>query len=199
VRASVRTCPMLAIALASGAGCARALFLPYGPEALSAGAIRLQVPFVPQEHAQGCGWSVASMLFRYYDQPISDEDRELLKRNPESDGGVTGRALRELLARNGFRAVIFEGAPLDEAGPRGVSYLLSKGWPLVVMISPQGVNRHYVIVSGIDERRELVVMVEPVRGEVVCGRQDFEELWERGNFFTLLAVPERLGGRGGED
>jgi len=200
VRASIRTWPILAIALASGAGCSRALFLPYGPEALSEGAIRLQVPFVPQEHARGCGWSVASMLFRYYDHPISDEDRELLKRNPESDVGVTGRALRELLARNGFRAAIFEGAPLDETGPRGVLYHLSRGWPLVVMISPHGVNRHYVIVSGIDERRGLVVMVEPVRGEVVCERQDFNNLWERGNYFALLAVPERLGGReGGQD
>ena len=73
---------------------------------------------------------------------------------------------------------------------------MSRGWPLVVMISPQGVNRHYVIVSGIDERRGLVVIVEPVRGEVVCEQQDFENLWERGNFFTLLAVPERLGGGG---
>jgi len=186
-------------ALASGAGCARALFLPYRPGALAEGAVRLEVPFVPQEHARSCGWSVASMLFRYYDQPIGEEDRELLLGESESEDGVSGRTLKALLERNGFRTVIFEGRPLDEAGPRGVLYHLGRGWPLVVMISPEGVNRHYVIVSGIDERRGLVVIIEPVRGEVVCGRQDFEDLWERGNFFSLLAVPERLGGQGDGD
>ena len=107
MRTSIRICPMLAIALAAGSGCARALFLPYRPGALAEGAVRLRVPFVPQEYEKSCGWSVASMLFRYYDQPIGEEDRELLKREPESEDGVTGRALKELLEGNGFRAVIF--------------------------------------------------------------------------------------------
>jgi ABC-type bacteriocin/lantibiotic exporter with double-glycine peptidase domain len=187
--------PVLALALALGSGCGTVLFHPYRDGMLAEGAVVLPVPHVRQEHAQSCGWAVASMLFKYYDQPIRDEDRELLLREPESDDGVTGLALKELLERNGFRAIIFAGGQLDDEGPRGVSYHIGRGWPLVVMISPEGSRHHYVVVSGLDELRELVVMVEPVRGEVICGWQDFMELWARGNCFTLLAVPEKLVGR----
>ncbi len=193
VRSVSHMWPVLVLVL--GGGCGAGLFEPYRAGLLAEGAVVLPVPFVRQEHKLSCGWSAASMLFRYYDQPIGEDDRERLLREPESDDGVTGRALKELLERNGFRACIFAGGPLDEEGPRGVSYHLRRGWPLVVMLSPEGSRRHYVVVSGLDARTGLVVMVDPVRGDVVCRWRVFEKLWERGNHFTLLAVPEKLRGR----
>jgi ABC-type bacteriocin/lantibiotic exporter with double-glycine peptidase domain len=186
---------VLALALALGSGCGGGVFWPYHPDLLAEGAAVLPVPHVRQEHEQSCGWAVASMLLQYYDQPVGEEDRERLLREPESADGVTGRMLKELLERNGLRACIFAGGSLDEEGPRGVSYHLERGWPLVVMLSPEGSRRHYVVVTGLDERSGLVVMVDPVKGNVVCRKQVFEKLWELGNSFTLLAVPEKLQGR----
>ena len=189
MRPSIHPWTLAALALATG--CVLSPLRPYRPELAADGGLVLDVPLVRQDDGRTCGFAAATMLSRYYRTPIADEDRERL-RLAASEERVSGRLLREVLERSGFRVYIFPGTLLDEEGPRSIAYSLRNGWPLVVMVSPRGRRDHYMVVSGLSVPRDLIFFEDPDKGKVACRGRAFRKMWGRSNFFTLLAVPAKL-------
>jgi len=64
------------------------------------------------------------------------------------------------------------------------------GRPLIVMTSPGGKTRHYVLFLGYDEPNRSVCLLDPIRGKVLEHDEIFERSWERCERFTLLALPK---------
>lgn len=186
----------LLLPAAMAAGCALSPLRAYDPAGLPGGSVILDVPLVRQQDRQTCGFSGAEMLSRYYGAPMADEDCELLRLTAASEKGVSGQLLREVLERNGYRVYIFRGELLDEENPKGIAYHLKRGRPLLVMVSPRGSRDHYMVVSGLSAEKDLVVFEDPDRGKVMCRGGAFRKMWERSNFFTLLAVPVKMGSHG---
>lgn len=183
----------MALAVASVTGCMSGPLRAYREGSLDAGSLLLDVPLIRQDAGRACGFAAVSMLCEYYGMPIAEDDLELVRVETEAKKGVSGRLLEQVLERNGFHVRIFAGELLDEEGPRGVAYHLKKGRPVLVMVSPDGKNYHYTVVSGLSVERDLVVLEDPDRGKVVCRGRVFRKIWERGNRFTLLAVPVDVG------
>ena len=180
------------LALALAAGCVLSPLRPYKPELVRGKSVALDVPLVRQEDKSTCGFAAITMLLRYYGVSIPDEDRERVRRAAGSKEGVSGRLMEDILERNGFRVYIFSGTLLDEQSPRDIAYNLKQGWPLVVMVSPRGKRDHYMVVSGLSVQEDLIFFEDPDKGKVACSGRAFRKMWERGNFFTLLAVPKKI-------
>lgn len=184
---------MFAVLMLAG-GCLLSPLRPYRPELAANGGIVLDVPLVRQEDGRTCGFAAATMLSRYYRAPIAEDDCERL-RVAASEERVSGRLLQEVLERNGFRVCVFAGALLDEDSPLSIAYHLKKGLPPVVMVSPRGRRDHYMVVSGLNAAKDLVFFEDPDKGKVACRGRAFRKMWERSNFFTLLAVPRKIRAR----
>ncbi len=195
MRTAIHTGTLAAVALAGG--CGLGPLRAYRPGSLTDDSIVLNVPLVRQEDRRTCGFAAVTMLSRYYKAPISEEDGELIRIEAESEEGVSGRFLKEVLERNGFRVYVFPGELFDKESARGVAYHLDRGRPLVVMLSPKGSRHHYMVVSGLNASKDFVVCEDPDKGKVICRGRAFRKMWKRSNFFTLLAVPAKMGS--GED
>ncbi len=178
----------LCAALLSG-GCI-GLFRRYARNIpLSAQATAVDVPIVEQEERNDCGLSAVSMVAKYYGRPIAPADRALLLSDARSDG-ASARRVREVFERNGYAAFVFKGELLADSSARGVLHHLKRGRPVIVAISKNGKRHHYVVVSGYDPTKELVVIEDPRKGHVMCPVRVFEKMWGRSGFLTLLAVPK---------
>jgi ABC-type bacteriocin/lantibiotic exporter with double-glycine peptidase domain len=182
----------LALALSLAAGCMLSPLRPYEPELVRGKSVALDVPLVQQEDKNTCGFAAITMLLRYYGASIQEADRELVRRSAGTKEGVSGRLMEEVLERNGFRVYIFPGTLLDEKSHRGIAYNLKQGWPPVVMVSPRGKRTHYMVVSGLSVEKDQVFFEDPDKGKVACSGRAFRKMWERGNFFTLVAVPKKI-------
>ncbi len=55
------------------------------------------------------------------------------------------------------------------------------------MLSADGTAHHYSLVLGYDEPRGNLVLLDPMKGEILVPRSVFERNWERCQGFTLLA------------
>jgi len=182
---------LAAVFLSAGCGPFRTLATGAPEEEQSA---RLAVPVARREGRHDCGLSVLEMLARYYRVQIAPEDLEHLEEKARSERGVPGRVLEETLERNGFAAYVFAGDLLDRQTPRGITYHLERGRPLIVMLDVRGPGRHYTIVSGLDRGGDRVFLADPALGAVQCSRAAFLRMWEAAGRFTLLAVPSRGAG-----
>jgi hypothetical protein len=74
---------------------------------------------------------------------------------------------------------------------------ISKGRPLLVAIevNARGAAQHYVVVAGVDESRQIVLINDPARRKLIpMARADFERRWNAMQRWTLLAVPAGMPG-----
>jgi ABC-type bacteriocin/lantibiotic exporter with double-glycine peptidase domain len=173
------------------AGCILSPLRAYDSRKISAGSVCLDVPLVRQPDQQTCGLCVAEMLSKYYRVPISEEDRDLVRRRAAQEQGTPAKLLKAVLERSGFRVVIFRGESLDGDTPTSIANHLRKKRPLVVMVSARGRRDHYMVVSGRDAANDMVVFEDPGKGRVMCRGWFFRRVWAKSDFLVLLAVPGR--------
>jgi ABC-type bacteriocin/lantibiotic exporter with double-glycine peptidase domain len=173
---------VLSTLLLLGAGCRSAppTKVPY-----SATAVRLELPFVRQESTNDCGLASISALCRYWQVALPSEERASLTRRAAETGGLSGGELQTTLERLGFEVYLFQGR-LDRSAT-GLYKHVDSGRPPLVMLSGEGNGPHYEILLGYDEPRGNVILLDPVRGEVLLTTANFEQVWARCNHFTLLA------------
>jgi len=179
----------LAVAVVLSGGCATGRFAALGPGTLTEGSPVLGVPVVQQEAERTCGGCALAMLSRYHGVAVRAEDMARVRQQAAGEKGVSGRILKDVFERNGFDAYVFRGELSDAATPAGLAYHLQRGRPVMVMLSAGRGRNHYVVVTGLDETKDLVVIADPEKGNVVCRGDVFRHLWERSGFFALLAVP----------
>lgn len=177
---------VLGLLLTFCAGC-RSTRLPAEP--LSESAVRLDLPLVRQDALYDCGLASISALCQYWRIDIPLEERELLARTAEDRAGLSGNEVRGALERLGFEVYLFKGS-LDRT-PVGLYGHVDAGRPPLVMVSSNGSRHHYELVLGYDESRSNLILLDPMKGEILVPVTLFERDWSRCERFTLLACPKQ--------
>lgn len=150
----------------------------------------VDVPFIPQEK-NGCGAAAIAMVMQYWERqlgqaPAANADqiqRELYDRPAH---GIYASDLEHYLERQGFRTFALRGDWDD------LKQHLSKGRPLIVALAPSSLGGplHFVVVAGVDDQQELVMLNDPGQRKLLKeSRSNFEREWSGAGKWTLLAVP----------
>lgn len=152
----------------------------------------LDVPFVKQEK-NGCGAASMAMVMQYWFHQLgraSDKaDSALIQRALYSRHaqGIYASDLQQYLEQNGFRTFAFNGEW------ETLRHHLENGRPLIVALRPSAdAPLHYVVVTGLDWDRELVMVNDPAARKLLKEeRSKFEAEWKATANWTLLAVPQQ--------
>lgn len=152
----------------------------------------LDVPFVKQQK-DGCGPASIAMVMQYWGQQqgrpgdpnaeVTQIERAL---HSEEAHGVYASAMELYLQRSGYRVFVFRGEWGD------LEQHLKKGRPLIVALKPGSrLPLHYVVVAGLDQERQLVLLNDPAERKLLKeDRSRFEQEWNAAGGWTLLAVPD---------
>ncbi len=165
-----------------GAGC-RTVTTPAAP--LSESAVRLDLPLVRQDALYDCGLASISALCQYWGVEIPVEERAALARTAAESAGLSGDELRTALEQLGLEVYLFHGG-LDRT-PTGLYGQVDAGRPPLVMLSADGAGHHYGLVLGYDEPRGNLIVLDPMKGEILVPAAVFDRNWARCQRFTLLA------------
>ena len=162
-----------------------------GLKTLSDQAVLLDLPLVRQTSPNLCGEVALEMLTRYYNVLLTDQQEARLKKEANQKAGIPGSSLKEVLEKQGYFVAVFSGT-LDRK-VSGLYRHLDLRRPLIVMIQGDGPDRnHYVLAVGYDEDTNAIVLLDPVRGEMVMPLINFRKVWKKVDNFTILAVPKNL-------
>jgi ABC-type bacteriocin/lantibiotic exporter with double-glycine peptidase domain len=153
-----------------------------GSAARAASGIWLDVPFFPQQR-NGCGASSLAMILQYWNSlRVVDPQSIFRELYSEELKGIPASRMKSYLEEHGFRVFTFSGTLPDLKGH------LLKGRPLIVSLG--GSSLHYVVVVGLDERQNLVLVNDPaVKKLSRMDQGEFLTAWKSTHCWTLLAVP----------
>jgi len=150
----------------------------------------LDVPFVRQQK-NGCGAATIAMVIEYWQrqqgQPATVSAEEIQQTlYSRRARGIHASSLERYLREHGFRTFAIQGEWKD------LKDHLEKGRPLIVALESRRDELHYVVVTGMDWQRDLVLKHDPAARKLVKQhRSDFEREWQGAGNWTLLAVPDR--------
>jgi uncharacterized protein YvpB len=186
--------------------CLSSLLFAAGPP-----GVWLDVPFVKQEK-DGCGAASIAMVMQYWLRQQGrtageNADAAQIQRVLYSSQarGIYASELEHYLQQQGFRTFAFRGEWGD------LKQHLEKGRPLIVALRPaggsvppgssaraaaarDGVDLHYVVVTGLDWEQAVVMVNDPAGRKLLKhDRSSFEEKWNAVGNWTLLAVPQQVG------
>jgi uncharacterized protein YvpB len=152
----------------------------------------LDVPFIKQEK-NGCGAASIAMLMQYWlrqqGQPVREEaDAARIQRAlySEEPHGILASAVADYFRKNGYQVFAFAGEWQD------LKEHIEKGRPLLAALRPLGNGKelHYVVVAGLDESRQLVLVNDPAERKLLpFDRAAFEKAWKVTGNWTLLVLP----------
>jgi len=150
----------------------------------------LDVPFVAQTK-DGCGAASIAMVMQYWEHqqgrqvPAGAEPAEILNAlYSETAHGIYAKAMARYFEANGFRAFAFA------ADRKDVERELRDGRPLIVALKI-GSSLHYVVVAGIDQAEQLVLVNDPAQRKLLKEDQSqFEREWKAAGNWALLAIPD---------
>lgn len=172
----------LGVLMFAGAGC-RTTTIPQAP--LSESAVQLDLPLVRQDALYDCGLASISALCQYWGIEIPAQQRLALARTAAENEGLAGSELRTTLEQLGLEVYLFHGG-LDRT-PTGLYGQVDAGRPPLVMLSADGEGHHYGLVLGYDEPRGNLILLDPMKGEILVPVPVFDRNWARCQRFTLLA------------
>lgn len=149
----------------------------------------IDVPVIYQDDKKSCGVAAIDMLTWYYGVILNKDLRERLLDEAKQNKSISGKTLKEVLEKVGYRVAVFPGTLDYEL--TGLYHHLKKGNPLIVLISSEK-NQigHYCLVSGFDPKTDLIILTDPKKGIYGLSTHDFKKHWEKMGSFTLLASPK---------
>ncbi len=151
----------------------------------------LDVPFVAQTK-DGCGAASIAMVMQYWErqqsQPAKPEAQPLQILHAlysETAHGIYASAMESYFQAHGFRAFAFAANWID------IERQLHYGRPLIVALKPgSGSSLHYVVVAGLNQPQQLVLVNDPAQRKLLEENQSqFEREWKAAGNWALLAVP----------
>jgi predicted double-glycine peptidase len=178
-------CIKAAIAMAALCACVAA-------SAAGTANLWLDVPFVAQQK-DGCGAASIAMVMQYWERQNGETERrqadpgEIMRAlYSQSAHGIYASAMERYFQSNGFKAFAFAGDWMD------LERQLRFGRPIIVALKPDSANElHYVVVAGLDEPEQLVLLNDPAQRKLLKeDRSQFQHEWEAAQHWTLLAVPD---------
>jgi ABC-type bacteriocin/lantibiotic exporter with double-glycine peptidase domain len=152
----------------------------------------LDVPFVAQTK-DGCGAASIAMVMQYWERQQGQATRTeaepaqiLHALYSEPAHGIYASAMAHYFEANGFRAFAIPANWID------IERELHYGRPLIVALKPgAGSTLHYVVVAGVDEPEQLVLVNDPAQRKLLKEDQSqFEREWKAAGNWALLAVPQ---------
>ena len=165
------------------------LLMPVG---LAAGWI--DVPFIEQRE-NGCGAAATAMVMQYWggqgfgvDPAAADAGAIYDNLYSSAAQGIFGSRIERYLRAHGFQPYVFEGRWED------LAWHVARGRPLIVCVrgGGRGAPLHYLVVAGLDERRQTVIVNDSARRKLNrIDRSSFEHDWRAAGNWTLLALPRR--------
>ena len=150
-------------------------------------SVRLGLPFVAQAGPHLCGVACVEMLGRYHGRRVPAAGLRALEAEALATGGVSGASMKSALEGAGYGVAVYPGT-LDRA-LTGLLRQVDRGLPVVVMTGAG--PRHYCVVSGYDEGRAMITLMDPGQGRVGLPFADFERRWGQAGHFALVAEPPR--------
>jgi ABC-type bacteriocin/lantibiotic exporter with double-glycine peptidase domain len=152
--------------------------------------IWLDVPFVKQEK-DGCGAASIAMVMQYWQlqqgRPGNPTEAAQIQRALHSDQahGIYASDMERYFQQNGYATFAFAGDWSD------LKQHLEKGRPLIAALKPGSMAPlHYVVVAGLDQERQLVLVNDPAQRKLLKeDRSRFEQEWKAAGCWTLLALP----------
>ena len=170
----------LAVVIIASGGVHGAVGAPANGAAAPAGALRLEVPYVPQSGAL-CGGAALAMVLRYWGKPgVHAEDFSALV-DPLREGIPTGDLLDAARAR-GWDATALTGSAVLARD------LLAEGKPLIALVRTRSGNLHYLVLVGWNQRG-FVVHDPQVGPDRTWDNDAFADAWSGGQYWTLLVLP----------
>jgi ABC-type bacteriocin/lantibiotic exporter with double-glycine peptidase domain len=152
----------------------------------------LDVPFVAQTK-DGCGAASIAMVMQYWERQqgrptaaVANPAQILHALYSEAAHGIYASAMARYLDANGFRAFAFAADWMD------IERQLHFGRPLIIALKPgPGSSLHYVVVAGLDEAQQIVLVNDPAQRKLLKEDQSqFEREWKAAGNWALLAVPQ---------
>jgi ABC-type bacteriocin/lantibiotic exporter with double-glycine peptidase domain len=157
----------------------------------------LDVPFVKQEK-DGCGAASIAMVMQYWQaqpgqsgKPAAEAAQIQRALHSDAAHGIYASDMERYFQQNGYATYVFAGDWSD------LKQHLGKGRPLIVSLKPAALKPdsmgplHYVVVAGLDEERQLVLVNDPAQRKLLKeDRSRFEQEWKGSGRWTLLALPE---------
>src|SRR5216683_2034833 len=152
----------------------------------------LDVPFVKQQK-DGCGAASIAMVMQYWQQqhgapanPKAEAARIQRVLYAEAAHGIYASDMERYFQQNGYVTFTFSGEWAD------LKQHLEKGRPLIAALKPgSALPLHYVVVAGLDQERQLVLLNDPAQRKLLKQDQSrFEQEWKAAGRWTLLAVPK---------
>src|SRR5216684_2670567 len=152
----------------------------------------LDVPFVKQEK-DGCGAASIAMVMQYWQlqqgrsgNPTADAAQIQRALHSNAAHGIYASDMQRYFQQNGYVTFAFAGQWSD------LKQHLEKGRPLITALKPGSiVPLHYVVVAGLDQERQLVLLNDPAQRKLLKeDRSSFEQEWTGAGRWTLLAVPK---------
>jgi uncharacterized protein YvpB len=164
------------------------------PAAFGAGTANLwlDVPFIPQQ-TNGCGAASIAMVMQYWEKqrgqptrPEAEPAQILRALYSSSARGIFASAMTSYFQAHDYRAFVFAANSID------LERELHYGRPLIVALKPDsGSSLHYVVVAGLDEPQQVVLVNDPAQRKLLKEDQsEFEREWKAAGNWALLAVPE---------
>ena len=152
----------------------------------------IDVPFVPQQK-DGCGAASIAMVMQYWERQQGRPTHEyagsaqiLRALHSNAAHGIYASDMVRYFQQNGYRTFAFSGTWAD------LERELGKGRPLIVALhAGSGRELHYVVVAGLDDEHQLVLVNDPAQRKLLKEDQArFEREWKASGYWTLLAVPQ---------
>ncbi len=170
------------------------LMLWVGGSLFAAGpsGIWVDVPFVKQEK-DGCGAASIAMVMQYWQlqqgrsgNPTAEAAQIQRALHSDAAHGIYASDMQRYFQQNGYVTFAFAGQWSD------LKQHLEKGRPLITALKPGSiVPLHYVVVAGLDQERQLVLLNDPAQRKLLKeDRSSFEQEWTGAGRWTLLALPE---------
>jgi ABC-type bacteriocin/lantibiotic exporter with double-glycine peptidase domain len=153
--------------------------------------IWIDVPFVKQEK-DACGAASIAMVMQYWQR------QQGLSGNPNAEvphiqyallshgaHGIYASDMERYFQQNGFSTFAFAG-DWDT-----LKHHLEKGRPLIVCLKPGShLPLHYVVVAGLDQEGQLVLLNDPAQRKLLKENySNFEQEWKAAGRWTLLVLP----------
>lgn len=152
----------------------------------------IDVPFIAQAR-NGCGAAATAMVMQYWSGKgfrAADKasDAETVYENLYSGdkNGIAGSRIGDYFRGHGFDSYVFAGAWED------LAWHIERGRPLIVCVRNGGDGMHYLVVAGLDEQQQMVLVNDSASRKLSrIDRKSFEDDWKAGGNWTLLALPQR--------
>jgi len=153
--------------------------------------IWIDVPFVKQAK-DACGAASIAMVMQYWQR------QQGLSGNPNAEApyiqyallsheahGIYASDMERYFQQNGFSTFAFDG-DWD-----ALKHHLEKGRPLIVCLKPGShLPLHYVVVAGLDQVGQLVLLNDPAQRKLLKENySSFEQEWKAAGRWTLLVLP----------